>query len=165
MPRNTKTAAADQAVLPYEVIQKLATLKRMDILIHVSAQDINRNLRRHIKNPPSPLDVFALGWRDHADTGRPDVYDRGHIVEQWRGLLKAAGMDTADAAELVSGPNNQPLYWLAFAARHARALEFLKRLGRLNPTRSKVCRSLMGECRSQKESRPWRLRRAHCYAR
>jgi len=104
------------AALPFEVIRKVATLKRMDILIHVSAQDINRNLRRYIKNPSSPLDFFAPGWRDHADTGRPDFYVRARIVEHWRGLLKSAGMDTAEAAELVSGPNNQPLYWLAFAS-------------------------------------------------
>ena len=121
------------AALPFDVISKLATLKRMDILIHVSAQDINRNLRRYIKNPSSPLDVFAPGWRDHADTGRPDFYVRARIVEHWRGLLKAAGMDTAEAAELVSGPNNQPLYWLAFAARHPRALEFWEKIRALEP--------------------------------
>jgi hypothetical protein len=34
----------------------------MDILIHVSAQDINRNLRRYIKKPSSPLDLFAPAW-------------------------------------------------------------------------------------------------------
>jgi three-Cys-motif partner protein len=121
------------AALPFDVIRKLATLKRMDILIHVSAQDINRNLRRYVKNQSSPLDVFAPGWRDHVDTGRPDFYVRARIVEHWRGLLKAAGMDTAEAAELVSGPNNQPLYWLAFAARHPRALEFWEKIRALEP--------------------------------
>ena len=48
-------------------------------------------------------------------------------------MLKSAGMDTAEAAELVSGPNNQPLYWLAFAARHPRALEFWEKIRELEP--------------------------------
>ena len=121
------------AALPFEVIRKLATLKRMDILIHVSAQDINRNLRRYIKNPSSALDLFAPGWRDHADVCRPDFYVRARSVEHWRGLLKLARMDTAEAAELVTGPNNQPLYWLAFAARHPRALEFWEKIRALEP--------------------------------
>jgi three-Cys-motif partner protein len=121
------------AALPFEVIRKLSTLKRMDILIHVSAQDINRNLRRYIKNLRSPLDAFSPGWRDHVDVGRPDFYVRARIVEHWRGLLGSAGMDTAEAAELVSGTNNQPLYWLAFAARHQRALEFWEKIRALEP--------------------------------
>jgi three-Cys-motif partner protein len=121
------------AALPFEVIRKLAMLKHMDILVHVSAQDINRNLRRYIKNPSSPLDVFAPGWREHADVGRPDRYVRARVVEHWRGLLKSAGMDTAEVAPLVSGPNNQPLYWLALAARHPLALEFWEKIRALKP--------------------------------
>ena len=65
-----------------------------------------------------PLDAFAPHWREHVDVGRPDYYVRARIFEHWRGLLKSVGMDTAEAAELISGSNNQPLYWLAFAARH-----------------------------------------------
>ena len=49
--------------LAFEVIRKLAEVKHMDILLHMSAQDLNRNLRMYIRNPPSPLDMFAPGWR------------------------------------------------------------------------------------------------------
>jgi hypothetical protein len=48
-------------VLPFEVIRKLARLKRMDILIHVSVQDRNRNLRKCTKKSASQLDTFAPG--------------------------------------------------------------------------------------------------------
>ena len=45
--------------LPFEIIQKLAGLKRMDILIHVSMQDLQRNLQRYIDRKDSPLNSFA----------------------------------------------------------------------------------------------------------
>jgi three-Cys-motif partner protein len=116
------------ASLSFDIIRKLAKLERMDILIHVSAQDINRNLRKYVDSASSPLDAFVPGWRDHVDTGRPDNYVRGRIFEHWRSLLKTVDMQTAEAAELVAGTNNQPLYWLAFVARHPRALDFWEKI-------------------------------------
>jgi hypothetical protein len=68
------------------------------------------------------------------DLDRAQLEIRGKIFEHWRMLLKGIGMDTAEAAELVSGSRNQPLYWLAFAARHSRALEFWEKIQNVNPT-------------------------------
>lgn len=116
------------ASLSFDVIRKLAAFERMDILIHVSAQDINRNLRKYVNSAASPLDTFAPGWRTHVDADRPDHYVRARIFEHWRSLLTTVGMETTEAAELVAGTNNQPLYWLAFAARHHRALEFWEKI-------------------------------------
>lgn len=110
--------------LNFEIIKKLASLKRMDILIHVSTQDLQRNLQRYIDRKKSPLDRFAPGWREHVDISRPHRLIRAKILEYWRGLLKAEGMATTEMAEVVSGPQNQPLYLLAFAARHKLALDF-----------------------------------------
>lgn len=121
------------AALPFEVIKKLAKLERMDILIHVSAQDLNRNLRRYIEKSPSPLDTFEPEWRDHIDINRPDQYVRAKLLEYWRGLLKTVGMETAEVMERVSGPTNQPLYWLAFVARHKLALEFWEKIRDIEP--------------------------------
>jgi three-Cys-motif partner protein len=119
-------------LLEFEIIRKLATLNRMDILIHVSVQDMNRNLRKYIKKQGSALDVFAPDWRNEVDTGRPDYHVRARIFEHWRDLLKTVGMTTAEAAELVTGEKHQPLYWLAFAARHPRALQYWEKIRRLD---------------------------------
>jgi three-Cys-motif partner protein len=110
--------------LPFDVIRKLAGLKRMDILVHVSIQDLQRNLNRYIQNQNSPLDKFAPGWREHVDVSRAPKLVRAKFLEYWRGLLKAQSMATTETAELVVGTKNQRLYLLAFAARHERALEF-----------------------------------------
>lgn len=121
-------------VLPFEVVRKLASLDRMDILIHVSSQDISRNLRRYIAAQDSPLDSFAPGWRAHVgDVARPDHYVRSRILEHWRNLLRTVGMSTAEVAELVTADGNQPLYWLAFVARHPRAIEFWEKIRSVEP--------------------------------
>jgi len=105
----------------------------MDILIHVSVQDLNRNLLRYVSKPTSPLDSFAPNWRDHVDVNRSIDHMRGRLFEHWRSLLQTIGMSTAEAAELVVGSNNQPLYWLAFAARHKLALSFWEKIRHLEP--------------------------------
>ena len=116
------------AALPFEVIRKLSALKRMDIVIYISIQDLQRNLQRYIDKQNSPLDIFAPGWRTHVDISRPHELIRPKFLEYWRNLLKAEGMATTETAELVIGSRNQRLYLLAFAARHARALEFWEKI-------------------------------------
>jgi len=124
------------AALPFNVVEKLSKLERMDILIHVSVQDLNRNLRKYVTKDASPLDTFAPGWREYVgDLQRPDHYVRARIFEHWRNRLKNLGMETAEAAELITGTNNQPLYWLAFVARHSTALKFWERIRDLEPER------------------------------
>ncbi len=121
--------------LPFEVIRKLAALKRMDLLIHVSLQDLNRNLRRYVRQEESPLDQFAPGWRDSVDVNRSDPMVRAKIWEHWRGLVKQLGMTTTETAERVTGSNNQPLYLIAFAARHVLPLGFWEKIRHLEPGR------------------------------
>ncbi|MGH6662019.1 MAG: three-Cys-motif partner protein TcmP [Rhodospirillales bacterium] len=114
--------------LPFEIIRKLATLKRMDILIHVSIHDLQRNLDRYIEKKNSALDSFAPGWRDKVDVERTPKMVRAKIWEHWRSLLTAESMATTETAELIVGTRKQRLYWLAFAARHERALEFWEKI-------------------------------------
>ena len=110
--------------LSFDVIRKLARLKRMDILAHVSVLDLNRNLRLYIEEQGSSLDRFAPGWRKTVDTNQPDDVVREAIMQHWKTLLKTINMQLADARPLVTGDGNQPLYWLAFASRHPKAHEF-----------------------------------------
>jgi three-Cys-motif partner protein len=70
--------------LPFEIIHSLAKMKRMDILIHMSVQDLQRNLQRYIDKQNSPLDVFAPGWRAHVDVSRSDELIRAKYLEYWR---------------------------------------------------------------------------------
>jgi three-Cys-motif partner protein len=106
------------AALPFDVLRKLATLKRMDMLVHVSVQGLQRNLGRFVSSKSCALDGFAPGWRKVVDPRHVDANARSRVFEYWRGLLGTLGMKVSDAVELVRAGENQPLYWLAFAARH-----------------------------------------------
>ncbi len=53
--------------LPFSVIETLARFKHMDMLIHVSAQDLQRNMDSYAMSGDGPLDRFAPGWRSTVD--------------------------------------------------------------------------------------------------
>ena len=112
------------ADLPFSVLTELATLKRMDMLVHVSAQDLQRNLRRYIKVETSPLDAFAPGWRSAIDERQTDHALRHRILEHWLQRIRSLDMAPSAGIELVTADRNQHLYWLVFISRHQRAAEF-----------------------------------------
>jgi three-Cys-motif partner protein len=114
----------DLRSLPFQVIQQLAGIERMDLLIHVSWQDLQRNLRRYIGAESSPLDVFVPGWRDVVDKMRADDVVRAKILQYWLALIRNCKMQTAEGIEEVTGSKNQHLYWLVFVARHSLAIKF-----------------------------------------
>jgi three-Cys-motif partner protein len=90
----------------------------MDMLIHVSVQDLQRNLRRYIASPDSPVDTFAPGWRDVTDPRLPDRTVRAQIFQYWLECINKLGTHPAEGVELVTGSKNQNLYWLVLVARH-----------------------------------------------
>jgi three-Cys-motif partner protein len=114
----------DLKSLPFSVIEALAYLNRMDMLIHVSAQDLQRNLRRYIQGAQSPLDEFAPGWRSAIDPMNSDATVRGQVLAHWLGLIRRKNMQPSQGVEAVTGSKNQHLYWLVFVARHNLAMQF-----------------------------------------
>jgi three-Cys-motif partner protein len=119
------------SALPFEVIRKLASFKRMDLLVHVSVQGLQRNLGRFIRSKSCSLDAFAPGWRERVDASRPELMIRTRVFEHWAQLLKGVGLTVAGAVELVTAGSNQPLYWLAFAARHPLPIELWEKISNI----------------------------------
>jgi three-Cys-motif partner protein len=105
--------------LPFSVIEVLSKFKRMDILIHVSAQDLQRNLHSYTKPGDLRLERFAPGWRNQVDLKQRQPAIRAAILAYWASKIRALGLPPAHHAELVSGPSkNQRLYWLVFVSRN-----------------------------------------------
>ena len=100
----------------------------MDMLIHVSIQDWQRNLRRYMDENPGPLDRFAPGWRNAVNPEESDSNIRIAIFKHWLGLIRSLNMKASEGIELVTGSKNQPLYWLVLVARHNRAHEFWEKI-------------------------------------
>jgi three-Cys-motif partner protein len=112
--------------LPFSIIEKLAKFKSMDMLIHVSIQDFQRNLRRYMKQESGPLDRFAPGWRTVVNRRDTERNIRITIFKHWLGLIRKLDMAASQGTEIekVVGRKRQPLYWLVLVARHPLAHKF-----------------------------------------
>jgi three-Cys-motif partner protein len=109
--------------LPFSVIQAFSTLKYVDVLIHVSTQDLQRNLDRYSASADSPLDRFAPGWRDVVDLKQRQEGTRAAYIGYWVTKIERLGFPPG-RFELIAGSKNQRLYWLVLISRHQRAAEF-----------------------------------------
>jgi three-Cys-motif partner protein len=104
--------------LPFSVIETFAQLKRIDLLIHVSAQDLQRNLDAYSLSSDGPLDRFAPGWREVVSVKQSQSAVRAAYISYWASRMESLGLPPARRAELVLGPtHNQRLYWLVFVSR------------------------------------------------
>ena len=118
--------------LPFSVIQTLAKFPRMDLLIHFSMMDLQRNVGQLMRS--ERLNEFAPGWKDSID---PNV--RGDIKVQlvfqyWCELIKGLGYkDPTYQAELVKGDRNQPLYRLVLASKADLGKEFWAEISNISP--------------------------------
>jgi len=105
--------------MPFSVIESFSKLERIDMLIHVSAQDLQRNLQSYTRPGDTRLDRFAPGWRKAVDLKQSQPAIRAALLGYWSSKIESVGLPPARHAELVSGSSiNQRLYWLVFASRH-----------------------------------------------
>lgn len=123
--------------LPFTIIDGLTNFKRMDLLIHFSLQDLQRNLPMYMDCTDSPLDRFAPGWRSSIENANlPQDEVRGRIFRHWCSLVERKGMKVGQTV-LVRGTKGQYLYWLVFASRHELANRFwetIRKRGSSNPS-------------------------------
>jgi len=104
--------------LPFSIIERLATLKRVDLLIHVSAMDLKRNLRTYLDAAGgTPLDRFAPGWREAVDRSQRDELVRRSVLEHWKRLIAKLGTSADEQVEGIENSKGVELYWLVLVAR------------------------------------------------
>jgi three-Cys-motif partner protein len=101
------------AQLPFSIIEKMLRVQRMDMIIHLSLQDLQRNLDEY-SCVGGTLDIFAPGWRDVVDVRQSIVALRAAIIEYWLGAIRSLGTHPATGIPLIVGGKNQRLYWLIF---------------------------------------------------
>ncbi len=108
------------AGLSFDIIRKLAKLQRIDMLIHVSVQDLQRNLDKY-SEPGGVFDAFAPGWRNHVDPNQAIKAFRAALMKYWLAEIQKLGTMPAKGVELIVGPKRQRLYWLVFVSAHGLA--------------------------------------------
>ena len=109
--------------LSFDLIRKLSQLQRIDMLIHVSVQDLQRNLDKYSVTG-GVLDVFAPGWRNRVDPRQAIRPFRAALLAYWMEEIEKLGKAPARGIELVRGSKEQPLYWLVFVSGHKLAQRF-----------------------------------------
>ena len=109
--------------LPFDVIKNLARLRHVDMLIHFSSQDLQRNLDLNLAGDRDNLDGFCPGWRLSVPVRASKNAQRRAYADHWCSLMSNLGMTTANAVEHVVGTKNQTLYWLYFAAKNPLAIK------------------------------------------
>lgn len=120
--------------LPFELIRKLFGVRHMDIIVHVSASDLTRNLALYMaEDGPKHLDRFAPDWRKHVDLSSPPATVRQAVFTHWRNLVKALGATANDCVEVVENSKHADLYWLVFLARHQLAHKLWADIANVTP--------------------------------
>ena len=115
--------------LPFSVIEAFGYLKHVDILIHVSALDLQRNLDAYTKLEDNRLERFAPGWRQHVGLNQSQSRIRAALLSYWASKFETLGLSSADRAEFVSGQErNQRLYWLVLVSREKLARDFWEKI-------------------------------------
>jgi three-Cys-motif partner protein len=103
--------------LSFDLIEKLSRFRHMDMLVHVSVQDLQRNLDRYSVQG-GVFDKFAPGWRAKVNPNQAIAPLRAALLDYWLGEIRKLGTMPAEGMELIVGSKNQRLYWLMFVAAH-----------------------------------------------
>jgi three-Cys-motif partner protein len=110
----------------FSVVEALSGRKYIDMLVHISKMDLQRNTGMNIRAQQSAFDRFAPGWREAVDLSQRHPVVRREVFEFWRKKVAALGIFPSTDMQLITGDQGQHLYWLTLAARHELAHKFWK---------------------------------------
>jgi three-Cys-motif partner protein len=104
--------------LHFSIIEKLATLRSIDIVVHLSTGDIQRNIAAGLNSDTSSLDAFAPAWRQvvRKQSSKQDM--RRSFIDHWKQLVRATGLRVCDTMYPVRNSKDSTMYWLCLLTRH-----------------------------------------------
>jgi three-Cys-motif partner protein len=77
--------------LSFDLFECLAKLQRIDIIVHVSLSDLQRNVDRYTSEAHEQFDNFAPGWRNNVSTEMNQAALRAAIIEYWTERVVSLG--------------------------------------------------------------------------
>jgi len=95
--------------LPFSIIERMLRVRRMDMIIHVSLQDLQRNLDEYSRVGDPTLDNFAPGWRDEVDTRQSMAALRAALIEYWLRAMRAKA-DLTSSDDQIRFMSMRPSY-------------------------------------------------------
>ncbi|PLP98556.1 hypothetical protein CYJ10_22030 [Cupriavidus pauculus] len=120
------------AHLDFSILQKLSQQKTIDILVHFSVMDVQRNIGKEFDSKMSRLDAVAPGWRNTVRLDSMPVRQRvTAFLDHWEQLLmEMTQMRIADTKPIFVNRNRGPLYRLIHLSRHNLAERLWNDVGR-----------------------------------
>jgi three-Cys-motif partner protein len=112
--------------LRLELLGTLATVKRMDMMVHLSAMHLFRNFDKNVAGELQEFDAFAPGWQDKVRPDMTRAEQRRAAIAHWKALVDEMGMEASPEMKQVQNRQNRDLYWLLLIARHDLAQKFFK---------------------------------------
>jgi three-Cys-motif partner protein len=104
--------------LSFDLFKILAKLERIDIIVHISVADLQRNVDRYTSEDYEQFNSFAPGWRDAIKFKDMNMSAlRSAVLNYWSDQVADLGLTKAKHNELIKGPGNQRLYWLSLLSR------------------------------------------------
>ncbi|CCD39851.1 conserved hypothetical protein [Candidatus Paraburkholderia kirkii UZHbot1] len=114
--------------LDFEIIRTLARQPFIDILVHFSVMDIQRNIDLEAATFGNRLERIAPGWREAIDlTILPKSAFVNAFLDHWKQLIQSeTQLTAADMMPLIRNSKNGPLYRLIMLRRHRLARKTLE---------------------------------------
>ncbi len=104
--------------LSFELFKILKKLEHIDILVHISIADLQRNVDLYTSEDYDQFNTFAPGWRNAINYNAMNKSAlRSAILNYWSDQVASLGLTKAKHSELIKGPGNQRLYWLCLLSR------------------------------------------------
>jgi three-Cys-motif partner protein len=110
----------------FRVMEAFCGLRYVDVLVHISKMDLQRNTGMNIAAQQTAFDSFAPGWRTAVNLNQRHPGVRREVLEYWKQKVAALGVSTSTDMQLITGTGGQHLYWLTLVAGHKLAHEFWK---------------------------------------
>lgn len=111
----------------FGVIEAFAGFRYIDILVHISKMDLQRNTKMNVAAQRKEFDRFAPGWKSAVDLNQNHSAVRREVLEFWRQKVEALKISTSANMELIKSDGGQHLYWLTLVAKHDVAHNFWKK--------------------------------------
>lgn len=106
------------AFLSFDILKTLAALPNVDLLVHFSTMDLQRNVDMELHDERARFDEAAPGWRSQVDVTQHNLVGlRQAFFEYWKRLVAGLGFTLAEQAPQIRGDRGEPLYRLMMFSR------------------------------------------------
>lgn len=105
--------------LSFEIIRELASLPKIDLAVHFSTMDLQRNVDFELDPKRARFDDAAPGWRSIRAVRGSKASLRAAFFAYWCELVKKLGFEHSREMPLVRNEQGAAIYRLVFFAKHA----------------------------------------------